>query len=65
LIGLAGSSARCFTTQSTAAITCETSTAPLEVPTLIEVSRTSGARPLVPVAVSLPTMMPAMCVPWP
>jgi hypothetical protein len=46
-------------------MTCETSTVPFAVPTLIEVSRTSGARPLVPVAVSSPTMIPAMCVPWP
>jgi hypothetical protein len=64
-IGFAGSWRRFSTTQSIAAITCETSTAPLAVPTLTEVSLAAGAMPLVPVAVSLPTMMPAMWVPWP
>ena len=63
LIGLAGSWFLFSTTQSIAAIICVTSTAPLDVPTLIEVSFAPGAMPLVPVAVSLPTMMPAMCVP--
>jgi hypothetical protein len=64
-IGLAGSSFLCATTQSIAAIIWVTSTAPLAVPTLTEVSFAFGASPFVPVAVSLPTMMPAMCVPWP
>ena len=45
LIGLAGSSLRCSTTQSTAAMTCETSTVPLAVPTLIEVSFAPGRQP--------------------
>src|SRR4051794_33360792 len=64
-IRLAGSSLRCATTQSIAAMTCVTSTAPLEVPSFSDVSFALGAMPLVPVAVSLPTMMPAMWVPWP
>jgi hypothetical protein len=57
-IGLAGSSLRFPTTQSIAAITCDTSTAPLAVPSLTDVSLAPGAMPLVPLAVSLPTMMP-------
>ena len=64
-IGLAGSLVRFCTTQSMPAITWETSTAPLAVPSFTEVSLTPGAMPLVPLAVSLPTMMPAMCVPCP
>ena len=47
-IGLAGSSLRCATTQSTAAITWVTSTTPVAVPTLIEVNLTFGATPRKP-----------------
>src|SRR5919112_2612473 len=59
-IRLAESSLRCATTQSIAAMTCVTSTAPLAVPSFSDVSLALGARPLAPLAVSLPTMMPAM-----
>jgi hypothetical protein len=64
-MGAAGSWFLFLTTQSMAAMTWVTSTAPFEVPTLIEVTFALGARPTVPVAVSLAIMMPAMCVPCP
>ena len=53
-----------------AAITCDTSTAPSDVATLMLVSWAPGAMPwkrLPPNRVfgSLPAMMPAMWVPWP
>jgi hypothetical protein len=64
-IGLAGSWLRFCTTQSIAAIIWDTSLAPVAVPTLTDVTFAFGDRPIVPVAGSLPTMMPAMCVPWP
>ena len=56
---------RCWTTQSVAARSWETSTTPPDEPTLIEVSFALVAMPLSPTVESLPTMMPAMCVPWP
>ncbi len=68
-IGFFGSSLRCATTQSTAAMTCETSTAPSVVATLMLVRRAPGATPRRPGCSSdpgsLPAMIPAMCVPWP
>src|SRR5204863_3583613 len=59
------SSLRCCTTQSMAASICETSTEPTAVPALTEVSFAPGASPLKLTEVSLPTMIPAMCVPCP
>ncbi len=68
-------SLRCCTTQSIAAMTCETSVAPRALATLMLMIRASGATPvneswevrsLTEVApLSLPAMIPAMCVPWP
>ena len=65
----------CWTTQSMAAITCETSAAPRAFATLTLTIRASGATPrklwwseLFPTGTapaSLPAMIPAMCVPCP
>ena len=46
-------------------MTWDTSTTPPDAPTLIEVSFAPGAMPSRPVGGSLPTMMPARCVPCP
>ena len=65
-----GSSLRCATTQSMAAMTCETSTAPSAVADLdvdeLRVGR-DAREPRLPsgVAGRRPAMMPAMWVPWP
>ncbi len=66
--------ARCSTTQSMPAMTCETSTPPSAVPTFTLTSRASGAMPTkclasfsppTGVALSRPAIRPAMCVPCP
>jgi len=61
-------SLRCCTTQSIAAMTCETSALPRASATLRLISRAPGAMPayeLGEVLPSEPAMMPAMKVPWP
>ena len=67
----------CWTTQSMAAMTWLTSAEPSPAPTLTLTTRASGATPTKPLllsatyarlevsAVSRPTMIEAMCVPWP
>ena len=64
---------RFWTTQSIAAMTCETSTAPVLSATLTLTMRASGATPMKSPALGWrgsasgvrPAMMPAMWVPWP
>ncbi len=68
---------RCATTQSIAAITCVTSTAPLASPAFTDTIPASGATPRKRsgrftycaggsgASGSRPAAMPAMCVPWP
>src|SRR2546430_704250 len=64
-IGFFASSLRCWTTQSIAAITWDTSTAPAAVPAFTEVIFALEAMPLKLTELSKPPMMPARCVPWP
>ncbi len=67
-------SLRWATTQSMAAMTCDTSTAPSWAPTFTLTRLTSGATPLKEVVdvyddgvptTSRPAMIEARCVPWP